>query len=416
MSMLVIQLPARSRGGAAAPQAAADYSHVLSADGMTTGTQGRAAAAALPKADTVVAVLPATEVGWHRITLPRAPANRLRAALVGLLEEQLLDDEDQVHLALAPNARAGQPTWVAAVHRPWLAGQIAALEQAGLVVDRVVPALWPDAAARGQFFGAADADAHTGGDPAQPWLALADEDGVTTLRLGGGLGRRLLPALKERNIRWGSEPAVAAAAEHWLEAPVPVQGEAETLLAAARSPWNLRQFTLVSHHRGLRALRELGKKFMSPGWRPIRWGLAALAVLQLVGLNLLAWQQQRSVAARQQAMTELLRSSHPQVRSVLDAPAQMQRETELMRAAAGRAGDADLEPLLALAAQAWPLGQPPAQTLRFEAGKLTLPATGWAPPQVEQFRSRVMAAGATVDSTEGRLVLSRGNAARGKGA
>ena len=98
MSMLVIQLPARSRGGASAPQGSADYSHVLSADGMAAGTQGRAPASALPKADTVVAVLPATEIGWHRITLPRAPANRLRAALAEQLDPNKLDGVISMHL------------------------------------------------------------------------------------------------------------------------------------------------------------------------------------------------------------------------------------------------------------------------------------------------------------------------------
>lgn len=410
MSMLVIQLPARDRSGAAVPQTAADYSHVLSSDGLSAGAHGRSPAARLPRADSVVAVLPATEVGWHRINLPRAPASRLRAALAGVLEDQLLADDDQVHLALAPQARAGQPTWVAAVQLPWLAAQLAVLEQAGVNVERVVPALWPDAAPRGHFYSAGDGDgdASSETDAAGPWLALADDDGVTTLRLGGGLARRLQGSWKERSVAWTAEPAVAAAAERWLGSPVPVISEAEALLAAARSPWNLRQFSLVSHHRGLRALRDVGKKFMSPGWRPVRWGLVALLALQVVGLNLWAWQQQRTLAGRQQAMNALLRSAHPQVRAVLDAPAQMQRETELLRVAAGRAGEGDLEPLLALAAQAWPMGQPPVQSLRYEAGKLTLPAVGWAPQQVEQFRSRVAAAGATVDSSEGRLVLSRG--------
>ncbi|HSW07119.1 type II secretion system protein GspL [Aquabacterium sp.] len=418
MSMLVIQLPARSRTGGAVPEGAAEYGHVLSADGLAASAHGRSTTAQLPRADTVVAVLPATEIGWHRITLPRAPASRLRAALAGVLEEQLLDDDEQVQLALAPQARAGQPTWVAAVHRPWLAAQLATLEQAGLAVERVVPALWPDANAHGHFFPAPEHAAGSGTDAAEPWLALADETGVCTLRLGGGLARQLHSRWKERSASFTAEPAVAAAAERWLGAPVQVHSEADALLAAARSPWNLRQFSLVSHHRGLRALRDGAKKLMSPAWRPVRWGLAALLLAQVLGLNLWAWQQQRTLAARQQAMNALLRSSHPQVRAVLDAPTQMQRETELLRAAAGRAGDADLEPLVALAAQAWPPGQAPVQGLRFEAGKLTLMAPGWAPPQIEQFRSRVAAAGVSVDSAEGRLVLSRGAPAvqRGTGA
>lgn len=407
MAMLVIQLPARPRGGPAAAPEAGEYSHVLSADGLGAGAGGRLPAAQLPRADSVVAVLPATEIAWHTITLPRAPAGRLRAALAGVLEEQLLDEDDQVQLALAPQARAGQPVWVAATQLPWLAAQLQALEAAGVAVDRVVPALWPGEAPRGHFFAADPAE------PSAPWLALSDAQGVTTLRLGGGLGRQLQPLWKDRAVAWTAEPAVVAAAEQWLGAPVQVASEGEALLAAARSPWNLRQFGLVQHHRGLRALRDVGKQLLSPAWRPVRWGVAALVAAQLLGLNLWAWQQQRVIAARQHQMNDLLRSSHPQVKAVLDAPVQMQRETELLRAAAGRAGEQDLEPLLALAAQAWPLGQPPVQGLRFEAGRLTLNAPGWPPEQIEQFRSRLAAAGATLDSAEGRLTLARSARPRG---
>ena len=42
------------------------------------------------------------------------------------------------------------------------------------------------------------------------------------------------------------------------------------------------------------------------------------------------------------------------VAPVLDAPLQMQRETEALRAAAGQAGDNDLEALMGAVATAWP--------------------------------------------------------------
>ena len=69
---------------------------------------------------------------------------------------------------------------------------------------------------------------------------------------------------------------------------------------------------------------------------------------------------------------------------VSDAPAQMERETERLRAAAGRPGEADLESMLAAAAGAWPDGQGPVSNLRFEPGKLSVAAVGWAEPQVAQ--------------------------------
>ncbi|MFO1330215.1 MAG: type II secretion system protein GspL [Rubrivivax sp.] len=121
MSLLAIQLPARPRppsapAGADTPPAEFDY--VLSPDRRTVGATGRATPARLPKADIVVAVMADTDVSWHRVTVPKAPRARLRAALGALLEETLLDDDETTHLALAPKAAAGQNVWVAAVRRP----------------------------------------------------------------------------------------------------------------------------------------------------------------------------------------------------------------------------------------------------------------------------------------------------------
>lgn len=406
--MLVIQLPPRARGGEAPPEPAAVLGHVLSSDGLGISAQGRSAPPQWPKADSVVAVLPPTEVGWHRVTVPKAPAGRLRAALAGLLEEHLLDDDADVHLALAPGAKAGDEAWVAAVDRAWLSSWIAAIEAGGATLDRVVPALSPaaaDPAAPGHahVFGAAGDEA---GDSAPPWLAVADGAGVTALRLGGSLARTRLPAWSEQGLRWTAEPSAVSAAERWLGAPVQVQTEAELALAAARTPWNLRQFDLAPRHRGLRALRELAKQWRGPAWRPARWGLAALVVVQLLGLNLWAWQQQRLVAQGKEKMTALLRTTHPNVRAVLDAPVQMQRETELLRQAAGQVGPADFEPLLALAARGWPDGQGPVQNVRYEPGRLTLAAPGWTPEQVKAFRGQVEPAGGRVEVADGRVILS----------
>jgi general secretion pathway protein L len=408
MSMLVIQLPPRARGGEAPPEPAAVLGHVLSSDGLGVTAQGRSAPAQWPKADSVVAVLPPTEVGWHRITVPKAPAGRLRAALAGLLEEHLLDDDADVHLALAPGAKAGDEAWVAAIDRAWLTSWIATIEAGGATLDRVVPALSPataDPAAPGHahVFGAAGDE---GGDSAPPWLAVADDAGVTTLRLGGSLARTRLGGWTEQGLRWTAEPSAVSAAERWLGAPVQVQTEAELALAAARTPWNLRQFELAPRHRGLRALRELAKQWRGPAWRPARWGLAALVVVQLLGLNLWAWQQQRLVAQGKDKMNALLRSTHPNVRAVLDAPVQMQRETELLRQAAGQVGPADFEPLLALAARGWPDGQGPVQNVRYEPGRLTLAAPGWTPEQVQAFRGQVEPAGGRVEAADGRVILS----------
>ena len=409
MALLVVLLPPRPRAAApSAPTALGtdeSVAWVLSPDGLLLERQGLTPLTGLPAADTVVAVLPASDLAWHRMTCPKAPAGRLRAALAGMLEEQLLDDPEHTHLALAPGHAAGQPSWIAATHKPWLQLQLKRLADAGRPVDRVVPALAPGGTPQAQFFTTSLAD---GSDEAPAWLALADADQALCLPLAGGHAQALLGRALGLGTTVAATPAAAQAAERALAGPVAIRSDAELGLAALRSSWQLLQFDLAPGNRGARALGGLWQQLRSPAWRPVRWGLGALVAVQVLGLNAYAWQQQQALQTQRAAMTTLLRSAHPQVRSVLDAPAQMRRETELLRETAGVPGDADLETLLAAAAAAWPDGQGPAAQLRFEPGRLTLPASAWTPPQVEQFRQRLKTGGWTVDQADGRLTVQRG--------
>jgi general secretion pathway protein L len=425
MSVLLIEIPQRPRLAAhagagdtndnsAAPWPS-EWFHVWSNDGNSVGRSGHAALALLPRADTVMAVLPACDISWHRITLPRTGATRMKAALGGALEEALLEDTEAVHFSVLPAATAGGLQWVATTQRAWLASALAELEKAGLSIDRVLPAAEPTAAAaQGHFSSAAQA---AEGD--MPTLRLAHPNGVTTLSLAGGLPRALLTReLAEVPPVWTASPAAAAAAERWLGAPVQVRSEAQQLLSRAASAWNLRQFDLVARHRGTRLLRDAARRFFTREWRFVRWGLAALVAVHLVGLNAYAWQQQRELSVKREAMTALLRNAHPQVRTVLDAPLQMQRETETLRAAAGRAGDTDFETLLAAAASAWPDGVAPVQTLRYESGRLALTAPGLVETQVPAMREKLRAIGLNADWSEGRVNVSRwsGNPSNAGGA
>jgi general secretion pathway protein L len=384
---------------------------VLSPDGLAVGSEGRAPATGLPRADSVVAVLPDASVGWHRITLPKAPASRLRAVLAGLLEEALLEDTESTHFALAPGATANQPAWVAAVNRPWLAEHLRVLEAAHRSVERVVPSSWPDEVPLGHF---AELPGTAGAGTDRMTLVWSDAEGVACIALQGTLARAMLPQQTSKPARWTATPAVAAQAERWLGAAVMVLSEEQRALQSARTLWNLRQFDLAPRHRGTRALRDAWLRFLSPAWRPARWGIAAFVLLNVVGLNLYAWHQRSAMSDKQKAMTAVLQGSYPNVRSVLDAPSQMQRETEILRARAGKPGDSDLEVLLQAAASAWPPGQAPVETLRFEPGRLVLAAGGWSPQQVEQFRTQLRGAGWAVEFNAGQLTVSRAAAVGGR--
>jgi general secretion pathway protein L len=146
---------------------------------------------------------------------------------------------------------------------------------------------------------------------------------------------------------------------------------------------------------------------MRKPWRPVRIGLIGLVVVQLLGLNLWSWHQKREIAARRDAVTATLTTAFPQVRAILDAPAQMQKQLDLLRATAGSIGEQDLEALLGAAATAWPGDRPPTDALAFEPGRLTVSAQGWSPAQIDNFRNQLRSEGWQLDASEGKLTISR---------
>jgi len=396
--------PASADGpGRGVPGSDADhYDYLLTADGRQITAQGRVAAAALPTATTVIAIPAEPDVAWQRVELPRA-GRQMRAALAGLLEESLLDEAESLHFALEADAGGGDTAWVAVCSGPWLVQQLARLEAAQVFVDRVTPLAWPQAAgqpARGHFV-------ETGNVASPVALRWSSTEGVLTLPLNGGLTRQLFPPELVESAQWTATPAVVEEAEAWLGAPVAIQAAEQRALGVIDSTWDLRQFELVQRTRGLRALRQLGSELMRPQWRAVRWGLAGLVLVQLLGINLLAWQQSRHLQSQRAALSSTLTSTYPQVRAVLDAPVQMRRETEALRSSAGRAGPQDLETLLAAAATAWPADRGPVDALSFEPGRLTVSASGWSAAQIEQFRSQLRSEGWRLDADQGRLTLSR---------
>ncbi len=417
MSTLIIQLPAHQRlstdpaaldAGGVAASGAREYAYVLTTNGQSITRQGVGPASALPRAETVIAVTSPTDVSWHRLVLPKAPSARLRQALGSILEDHLLDDPDDVHLAVAPGPRGAEPTWIAACNHTWLTGHLMALEKAKLRVTRVVPAVWPDEPATGYFHELHD----THGDHREGGLELmltwSTTEGVATWPLTGGLARALLPEALPPGTRFFSTPAAAAPAERWLGHAVTAQTPSEHLLQASRSLWNLLQFELTPQSKGLQAVVDQWRQFLSPQWRPVRAGLITLVAVQVIGLNLWAWHQQRQVKLKKDEVTAVLRAAHPQVQVILDAPVQMRRETDNLRALAGKPGESDMESLMQAVANAW-MGQTPSRGLAYDGASLTvaIPAQ-WGPSELEQLRGRLQASGYVADSpAEGQLTVRR---------
>ncbi|MFZ2990744.1 type II secretion system protein GspL, partial [Ideonella sp.] len=320
MSTLIVQLPAVPRLAAQHADTppigdATEFDYLRLGENGQVAAHGRCAVADLPAAHEVVAVLGPADLAWHRPVLPKAPGSRMRQALGGVLEEALLEDDASLHFALAPGASAGQPTWVAALDKGWLQARIAQLEAAGLTVDRVVPGWTPDGPTAGHVFA----------DDRGLQLAWRDAQGPICLPLASSSARALLGQLSpDEPVQWTACPEGAAEAAMLAGAPVAALSQAERLIEAARSAWNLRQFDLQPQRRGQRAAREvLRQAWNDPAWRPARIGLLALVVVQLLGTNLWAWRQRSALDERRLAMNTLLQTTFPQVRAVIDAPAQM---------------------------------------------------------------------------------------------
>lgn len=407
MSTLIVLLPEQprlqaSQADAPTPRADLTLHFVLTADGQHVVQRGLAVVADWPKADAVVAVVPMGDVAWHRLSAPKAPAAKLRAAVISMLEEAVLDDEADLHLALSPQFKAGEPSWVALLNKPWLKAQIDAIEATGLSVDRVVPAWTPEGPP------AAHVWRRDGDGAGQVWLAWRDADGALHLPLASEAVRLLLarqPA--DQSVAWTASPDGAEEAARFAGDGLATQSADQQLLAAARGDWNLRQFDLTARHRGSRMATEGWRLFWHGApWRWVRWGLIGLVAVQLLGGRIWAWQQDKALAQKNAARTQIVQKTFPQIRAVREPLAQMQREVEQMRTAAGRPGDADLEPLLQAADTAWPPSRGAADNLMFEPGKLVIVSAGWTPQEVDGFRERLRPLGYQVDDTQGRLTLT----------
>jgi len=404
MSTLIILLAAQPRLAApttAGHVAPAEFNYVLSTDGQRVGEHGRASPTALPRATQVVAVLRPVDVAFQRIAIPKAPAARLRAALSGVMEEGLLEDEDDVHLAVAPGAKAGAEHWVAVVNKPWLRAQLAALEAGNVALDRVVPSWWPDQGVAGHTFREGGPD-----DPAQ--LAWRDDAGVLCVPLASPVSRALLTALPEDTVvRWTATPETALDASEFVGMPVASVTDEEQALRAARAGWNLLQFDLAPQRRGVKLVRDIAARFaFDPAWRVTRVGLAALVVVTLLGLNIRAFQENHRIAQKKAQLTAAVAAAFPNIKSIYEPAAQAQKELDILRAAAGRPGDGDIETLLHVAESAWPENHSPISNLKFEPGRLTLPADGWSPQEIERFTTQLRAASVDVQAGNGKVVLS----------
>lgn len=392
MSTLIIYLPL------VAPGAAASYDYVRTPEGRTAADHASVPLALIPSAERggeVVAVVPVVALSWHLVDLPKGVgvnSPRLRSILEGLLEDRLLDEPEQLHLALAPGAVAGGQAWVAVCDKHWLRGHLQALELAQRPVTRIVPEFSP---APGPPY------LHAVGEADLPQLLVTGDvaGGIMLLPLTAA-ALTLIPVTSEsaEDLQALADPGVAALAEQVLQRKVGVMTRPQRWLEAARSPWDLAQFELASSSRArtVKRLSSVGRElWQSPAWRPARWGAALLLLANLIGLNAWAWKEQSALQARRAAVKDTLTQTFPHVRVVVDAPLQMEREVAALRQATGAASGRDLEAILAALGATMAPGRT-AGAIEFVAGEARIKGLQLGPEEASSLSVQLKGQGYSV--------------------
>jgi general secretion pathway protein L len=378
MRTLIIQLPP----GLPSPTLAYAHARVEAEPGTRPLKLQWATAALLPAAERqteTVVLLPAAALSWHRVELPAGlhkQPQRLQAALYGLLEERLLDDSEQLHMALQADWTNTPRPWVAVCDRAWLSAHLQALEQAGLNVHRIVPEFAPG----------------TPGSPAQVTaLGDADTGWVWFSHPERGVWGQALPALRQgassAQERSGlseqelatalmqAEPGAVALTTELLGSGVRLMPPAQHWLTALAGDWDLAQFQLRANARSRQLKnwqRAASHLWHSTAWRPARWGLWVLLATQLLGLNAWAWKTRADWQAQQNSWTQVLRETFPQTSLVVDAPLQMAQQVARLRQGSGQLGAGDLEAMLAALGQALPQGLAAPRQWTYETGQMRL--------------------------------------------
>ncbi|WP_175779894.1 type II secretion system protein GspL [Burkholderia anthina] len=342
---------------------------------------GRASLTLLPRANATVLIVAARDVLLLAATVPPLKGPKLRQALPNIVEDQLIQDPAGCHIALDPAALPDGRRVLAVVDRAWFRTICDAFTAAGHRHLSAVPATRCLPAPRAAVADAApDAPADGEATPAAP-IADAAEPPARPTAVAAVLG--LATAVEPVLVEAGALPAAAGAPRLELAIARGALGEgfaapaarASGTLAALSGGGEVELYELGEPGAEPRlasvvpsdgpllpgaqplsfdafARRALSERldlcqfeFESQPWRfdratlkrlrvPIALAAATLGVA-VIGMNLHWWKLSRERDALSAQITETLLSAFPKTTTVLDPPAQMQRQLDQLRLAAG---------------------------------------------------------------------------------
>jgi general secretion pathway protein L len=389
----------------------AEFKYFVVSNRGNLRSRGRSVPALLPKTDTAVLVLPSQAMSWHQVRLPKLSrgisAQKQQTLLTGLLEEQLLDEPAELHLALYQQAkssvadRSGQ-TWVAACNKTWLYSIVEALKSAKVPLVSIIPLAFPTS----------NSQLYVHGVAAAPFITHCDDSGVVSIPLSQ------IQALPEfaNDMETIAEPAVALIAEQVLGYPAkvlkPHHWAFNAVSEAKEQGLDLAQGELAIFGRGrlwqslMDGLRNL---LAASTWRPVRYGLGLLLLANVVGLNAWAWKQSTQIVNQRAQMTQLLTQSFPEVKVVVDAPLQMQRELPILRQTQGQLSGQDFESILSRFSSVAGMNASP-NAIEYVANEVQIKGANLSGEQLNELLPRFQYAGLNVRSDARALIVSHSDA------
>lgn len=316
---------------------------VLSDDGLRVQSSRTAAVGSAEPGQMLVAVLPHTRLSWHAVRLPPVARAQRMAAVTGLLEDLWLQAPSELHISLFPIADAAPDApngWVCACDAGWLRQSLRPWLEAGRAPQRLIP----------EFAPAPASDSET-----LHWLGSGALAQTVWCRSTGVLAAPApppWPLVLSTPLDVRAEPvALDAARAFWGDsAMVQTQTQAERWLAAAAAPYDLAQgeWSQTPWQRRKRQLTEAALHlWRHPDWRGARRALAALALIQSLGLVSWAWLMTQEIQSQRAELQALLMQTFPQTPLVVDAPLQMQQNLQRLRLGLGEPHPGQPEVMLA---------------------------------------------------------------------
>lgn len=275
----------------------------------------------------VLAVVPARRLSWHRVEIPlalRRQGKRIEVFIRNALEDAVLDEQSDLHFALVPNWVREKAAWVAVCNRFWLRGHLEGLAAAGYLVSRLIPELYPTPEPRVLALG------HT----SHPMLWFTHQrDGVWGIPLNKETAATALLSLNSDREASSQNIFADAPGSRYLDSQ---QDNAVTLIANSEhiqwsrsSEWDLLQWSLQTSQSNrllTKAWRSATRWWFDLRWKRLRQGLAALLVVNLIGLNVWSAMVQAQLDGQSDELVELFKASYPKVKVVIDPHRQLLAE------------------------------------------------------------------------------------------